>query len=111
MTDLVNVDVDQARELVALGAVLLDVREDSEFELGHAPGAHHVPLAEIPDHLHDLAKDSRIVCVCRSGGRSARAGKFLLEQGFDAVNLEGGMTAWAEAGAPLEADHGEPAIG
>ena len=111
MADLVNVDVDQARELVAQGALLLDVREDAEFDLGHAPGALHVPLAEVPDHLDDLAKDRRIVCVCRSGGRSARAANFLLEQGFDVVNLEGGMTAWAEADGELEAESGEPVIG
>jgi rhodanese-related sulfurtransferase len=111
MPDLVNVDVDRARELVTQGALLLDVREDSEFELGHAPGALHVPLAEIPDRLEDVAKDRRIVCVCRSGVRSARAGHFLLEQGFDAVNLEGGMIAWAESGAALESDHGDPVIG
>jgi rhodanese-related sulfurtransferase len=111
MAELVDVDVEQARELLAAGALLLDVREDSEFELGHAPGARHVPLAEVPDHLDDLPKDSTIVCVCRSGGRSRRAGTFLLEQGFDVVNLEGGMTAWASSGAPLEADTGEPAIG
>ena len=49
--------------------------------------------------------------VCRSGGRSARAGKFLLDQGFDVVNLEGGMIAWAQSGAPLVADSGNPVIG
>jgi rhodanese-related sulfurtransferase len=111
MADLVNVDVTQARDLIAEGALLLDVREDSEFELGHAPGALHIALAEVPDHLTDLAKERQIVCVCRSGGRSARASKFLAENGFTVVNLEGGMTAWAESGAPLESDNGEAVIG
>jgi len=111
MADLANVDVQNARELVDAGALLLDVREDAEFELGHAPGAMHIPLGEIPDHVEDLPKGRQIVAVCRSGGRSARAGQFLLEQGFDVVNLEGGMTAWAQEGAPLEATSGEPVIG
>ncbi|MGA2432980.1 MAG: rhodanese-like domain-containing protein [Acidimicrobiales bacterium] len=111
MADLVNVDVAQARDLVAGGALLLDVREDAEFDLGHAPGALHVPLADVPDQLAELAKDRQIVCVCRSGGRSARAANFLMENGFNVVNLEGGMTAWAESGAPLESDDGNPVIG
>ena len=111
MAELTNVDVEGARELLGSGALLLDVREDAEFELGHAPGALHIPLAEVPDHVEELSKDRTIVAVCRSGGRSARAGQFLLEQGFNVVNLEGGMTAWAQQGAPLEADDGDPVIG
>jgi rhodanese-related sulfurtransferase len=111
MAEVLNVDVNQALGLVERGALLLDVREDSEFELGHAPGALHIPLSELPDHLAELTKDSQIVCVCRSGGRSARAATFLAENGFTVVNLEGGMTAWAESGAPLESDTGEAVIG
>jgi rhodanese-related sulfurtransferase len=111
MATVKNVSVDQALELMGGGALMLDVREDSEWELGHAPQALHISLAEVPDRLDALDKDRLIVCVCRSGGRSSRAGQFLIEQGFDAVNLDGGMTAWAEQNKPLVADHGEPAIG
>jgi len=111
MADLTNVDVENARKLIDAGALLLDVREDEEFELGHAPGALHVPLAEVPDHVDELPNDRTIVAVCRSGGRSARATQFLLEQGFDVVNLEGGMTSWAQQGAPLESASGDPVIG
>ncbi len=111
MAELQNVNVDEARQLIANGAFLLDVREDDEFVLGHAPEAHHIALGEVPDRVEELPKDAVIVNVCRSGGRSARAGKFLLEQGFDVVNLEGGMTAWAQSGAPLVADSGDPVIG
>ncbi|MFZ1063196.1 MAG: rhodanese-like domain-containing protein [Acidimicrobiales bacterium] len=111
MNEVMNVDVAQARDVVAQGALLLDVREDSEFEVGHAPQAHHVPLGDVPDHLDDLPRDRQIVCVCRSGGRSKRAATFLMENGFDVVNLEGGMTAWAQTGAPLESELGEATIG
>jgi rhodanese-related sulfurtransferase len=90
---------------------LFDVREDDEFKLGLAPDALRIPLAEVPDHLKGLPKDRAIVAVCRSRGRSSRAGQFLLEQGFDVVNLEGGMSAWAQQGAPLEATNGDPMIG
>ena len=110
MAELRNVSVSEALELVRAGAMLLDVREEGEWELGRAPQAVHIPLAEVPDHLDEFEKGRQIVCVCRSGGRSSRAGQFLAEQGFDVVNLEGGMRAWSQAGQPLVADHGEAAI-
>ena len=110
MPELRNVSVTEALNLVQGGALLLDVREESEWELGRAPQAVHMPLAEVPDHLEELAKDRLIVCVCRSGGRSSRAGQFLLENGFDAVNLNGGMKAWAEQDQELVADRDEPVI-
>ncbi len=110
MAELRNVDVAESLELVAEGALLLDVREVNEWEAGHAPQAVHVPLGDVPDLLDDLAPDRLIVCVCRSGARSSRAGRFLAEQGFEAVNLEGGMLAWSSEGEPLVAANGEPAV-
>jgi rhodanese-related sulfurtransferase len=110
MVELRNVNVAEALELLRDGALLLDVREDNEWDAGRAPEAMHVTLSEVPDHLEEFATDRLIVCVCRSGVRSSRAGKFLIEQGLDAVNLEGGMIAWAGEGASLEADRGEPAV-
>jgi rhodanese-related sulfurtransferase len=88
----------------------LDVREDNEWESGRAPKATHVALNEVPDHLEEFPSDRVIVCVCRSGARSGRAAKFLVEQGRQAVNLEGGMLAWSAEGEPLEADIDEPTI-
>ena len=111
MTELSNVTPHDAQIILEGGAPLLDVRRDDEFALGHAPHALHIPLAELPDHLARLDQGRRIVCVCRSGGRSSRASQFLLEQGYDVVNLEGGMMAWAGEGQPLECDAGEPVIG
>jgi len=110
MPELRNVNVTEALILVQDGALLLDVRGASEWELGRAPQAVNIPLAELPDHLEELTKDRLIVCACRSGGRSTRAGQFLLEQGFDVVNLDGGMQAWAEQGQELVADRDQPVI-
>ncbi len=110
MSQIENVDVATAQRLVEDGALLLDVREDAEFAAGHAPHARHVPLSDVPDVVEQLPREELIVCVCRSGSRSARAGAFLLEQGLRAVNLEGGMTAWHAAGAPLVAEDGEPYV-
>jgi len=99
-----------AHELIVHGALLLDVREDDEFAAGRSPDALHIALASLPDRLGDLDASKSIVCVCRSGGRSARATEFLNEHGFTAVNLEGGMTAWHDAGLAMVADEGEPVV-
>ena len=108
MSELQNVDVREARNFLSQGATLLDVRELDEWSNGHAPDAVHVPLAELPDRQRELSKDRLTICVCRSGARSARAAHFLAEQGYDVVNLEGGMLAWRAQAGPLVADHGEP---
>jgi rhodanese-related sulfurtransferase len=110
MAELRDINVEEALHMVSQGALLLDVREDDEWSSGRAPEAIHVALAELPDHVGELPVDRVIVCVCRSGGRSARAEKFLHDQGFDAVNLQGGMQAWAAAGESLVGDDGEPSI-
>jgi rhodanese-related sulfurtransferase len=88
--------------------VLLDVREADEWEAGHAPGAKWVRLAELEGARFQLPINRRIVCVCRSGGRSARATAELIQMGFDAVNMEGGMRAWEARGLPVVKDDGTP---
>ena len=110
MNEIDDVDVERAVALIAEGALLLDVREDDEWEVGHAPTARHVALSAVPDVVADLPRDRVVICVCRSGGRSARAGRFLLEQGVRAVNLDGGMTAWYAAGAQMVSELGEPYV-
>ena len=85
--------------------LLLDVREDDEWAAGHAPGAVHIPLGEVPTRLDELPEgDEPLAVVCRSGGRSSRAVQWLVHQGFDVVNVEGGMRGWASAGKPLTSD-------
>ena len=86
-------------------AVLLDVREDDEWEAGHAPGALHVPLGQVPSRLDELP-EGELHVVCRSGGRSAQAVAWLVRNGYDAVNVSGGMHAWQDAGRPLVAESG-----
>ena len=110
MVEVRNVNVAEALELLDGGALLLDVREDNEWESGRAPNADHISLNEVPDHLDELPAGRTIVCVCRSGARSGRVTKFLLDHGRDAVNLEGGMLAWSAEGEPLEGDIDEPSI-
>jgi adenylyltransferase/sulfurtransferase len=79
--------------------LLVDVREGWEWDAGNLGprGAVHVPLAELPTRLQELPRDRRLVVVCSVGARSAGAASYLRERGFEgAVNLEGGLEAWAE---------------
>jgi rhodanese-related sulfurtransferase len=91
-------------------AYLLDVREPDEWAAGHAPGAHHVPMMEIPARMGDIPADGDVVVVCRSGGRSGQVVSYLLGQGWDNVrNLDGGMQSWAAANRDLVSENGQPA--
>jgi rhodanese-related sulfurtransferase len=88
-------------------AALLDVRENDEWVAGHAPGAVHIPMGQVPQRLDELATTfpgGPVHVVCRSGGRSARVATYLLQAGWDAVNVDGGMRAWAAAGRPMVAE-------
>jgi rhodanese-related sulfurtransferase len=89
-----------AAERVADGWMLLDVRTDGEWAEARIPGAVHVPMNQLTDRLHEVA--DRVVCVCAVGARSARVAQFLLAQGYEAVNLDGGIYAWADDGLPVE---------
>lgn len=73
---------------------IIDVRENEEVARGMIQGAKHIPLGELSERTNELDKDSPYVMVCRSGGRSSRACSILDEQGFDTINMQGGMLAW-----------------
>jgi rhodanese-related sulfurtransferase len=89
---------------------LLDVREPDEWEGGHAPGAHHVPMMEIPARMAEVPTDTDVVVVCRSGGRSGQVVSYLLGNGWDNVrNLDGGMKSWAATGREVVSEDGQPA--
>lgn len=108
MTDIAEIEVAAVAPVLDAGALLLDVREPEEWEAGHAPGARHVPLGQLPDRLAELEGAGRIVVICRSGGRSALATEWLSTAGFDAANLVGGMQEWAHAGRAVVTDDGGP---
>jgi len=91
-------------------AVMVDVREQDEWDAGHAPGAIHIPLGELPGRLDDLPDVAPLPIICRSGNRSGRAVAWLEHQGFEAVNVAGGMRDWAGASKPLAGGDGEPRV-
>jgi rhodanese-related sulfurtransferase len=101
MAATTEVSAAEAQDYLRDGAVLLDVREDYEWDDGHAPQAVHVPMSEISARVEEIPKDKTIVCVCHVGGRSARVAEALNGAGWVAVNLVGGMAAWQRAGFPV----------
>lgn len=97
-------------EDVPADAYLLDVREDDEWVAGHAPGAHHLPMMDVPARMAEVPADGEVVVVCRMGGRSAQVTAYLVNQGWDNVrNLAGGMEDWAARGRPVVSEDGTPA--
>jgi rhodanese-related sulfurtransferase len=79
--------------------ILLDVREGWEVQTASAkPEALdllHMPMQTIPARLHELDKTRPIACLCHHGGRSMQVANFLMQQGFEVVNVAGGIHAWS----------------
>jgi rhodanese-related sulfurtransferase len=96
------------KQAVAKGALVLDVRKDDEWAAGRLANAVHIPLAQVQDRAGELPKGRLVVTVCKDGGRSYKAAYALRQAGYDAVNLAGGLTAWAAAGLPVVTDSGAP---
>jgi rhodanese-related sulfurtransferase len=88
---------------------LVDCRERYEWDAGRVEGAIHIPLNDIMGGAgSDLARDTPIVVICRSGNRSELATMMLQARGFEAHNLEGGIEAWVADGLPIERSDGAP---
>lgn len=95
----------RALEEHAANVQIVDVRQPDEFtgSLGRIAGATLIPLGELPARAGELARDRPVVCVCRSGARSAQASVLLRKAGFsDVANLAGGMLRWRAEGCAIE---------
>jgi rhodanese-related sulfurtransferase len=99
---------------VPADGLVLDVREDDEWAAGHVEGALHVPISDFVARFGEVteavAEGGRAYVMCRVGGRSAQVTQYLVQQGIDAVNIDGGMQAWASAGRPMVTQDGSPAF-
>lgn len=93
-----EITVDELASRLADGAVLYDVREPDEWVEVRVPGVVSVPLASVPDVVHELPRDRPVHLICRSGARSMAAAEYLAAQGISAVNVAGGTLAWVESG-------------
>ena len=101
-----EIDPGEAREQAADGAVLVDVRENEEFDAGHIPGAKHVPRGYLETRIENAVPDrsQHVILYCASGNRSAFAARTLLEDlGYDNVeSMKGGITLWKDRGYEVE---------
>ena len=76
--------------------ILLDVREKKELDICALKTVLHIPMVYIPKFLTELDKKIRIVVMCHTGVRSSQACLYLMQHGYDVVNLQGGIDAWAK---------------
>jgi rhodanese-related sulfurtransferase len=86
--------------------VLLDVREDDEWQRGHVAGARHIPMGEVPARIGEIDPAAELFVMCHAGGRSLRVAHYLARNGFEPANVDGGMLAWIGAGLPVVTDDG-----
>jgi rhodanese-related sulfurtransferase len=88
--------------------VFVDVRAADEFAAGHAPDARSIPLDQLEASRFTLPMNRRLVAMSRTGERGADATIELREMGFQAVNYDGGLEAWASAGGAIVTVDGSP---
>lgn len=97
-----EISVDEAYQLYQEGTFVLDVRTQEEWDEYHAPNTTLIPLDQLPARLSELPKDREIVVVCRSGNRSQQGRDILLNAGFSATSMAGGLKEWYAKGYPVE---------
>lgn len=79
--------------------LVLDVREQWEYDEGHIPGVTLLPMGEVPARLSEIPTDKEVIVTCRTGNRSGQVTDYLRQNGFDNVhNMSGGIVAWENAG-------------
>ena len=107
MTGIPTVALSGVPDPLPEGLTVLDVREPMEWVHGHVAGSIHIPMGDVPTRLEDVP-DGQVLVVCKVGARSARVAGYLVQQGRDAVNLDGGLLEWEAAGRALVSETGQP---
>ena len=102
--EIPTVDVAEALEKTETGALLVDVREQAEWDESRIPGAELKPLPNVNSWYQDLPVDREIVFYCRTGSRSGQIVQALVDQVemTNVFNMAGGIVAWAHSELPLE---------
>ncbi|KRF18308.1 rhodanese-like domain-containing protein [Nocardioides sp. Soil796] len=94
--------VDQLAAALDQGAPVVDVREPAEFREGHVPGAINIPMGQLTARLGEIGRNRPVHVVCASGNRSSAMVDVLTANGFEAINVAGGTSAWVRSGRPIE---------
>lgn len=98
-----EVDVAQNAQACAdQSSQIVDVREPIEWASGHIAGALHMPLGDLTSRIDELDRSRPVITICRSGHRSLAAADALIERGFTASSMTGGVLAWQKAKQPVE---------
>lgn len=98
-----RISAEEAKEMLANGATIIDVREKHEYDSGHVPGAGHIPVNTVYARREELPKDKDLILICAVGQRSALAAEMAAAAGLTRLfNVEGGTEAWIKAGEPVE---------
>jgi rhodanese-related sulfurtransferase len=98
----IHLSPERAKELIAEGADVVDVRRDYEWEEGHLPDSRHIEVNQLTSSAEEITRERPVVFVCRAGNRSGMAAEAFRQAGWDAYHVEGGLLAWVEAGLPLD---------
>ena len=107
MIQVPTIEVEQVPDPLPGEVTVLDVREPIEWRYGRIDGALHIPLHDLPERRDEVPEDGTVLVVCKVGGRSAQVTNYLLAQGRDAVNLDGGMLDWEAAGRDMVSETGQ----
>lgn len=87
--------------VLASGGRVIDVREADEYEAGHVPGAIHIAMGTVRDHIDTFKGSDTAYVICRTGGRSHRVCELLHDSDIAAINVAGGTLAWLNLGLPI----------
>jgi len=90
-----RITVDEGKQRVAEGALIVDVRTPGEFAAGHLPDAVNIPVGELTRRLSELPRDRALVLYCASGARSSRAAAFLENAGYQVGDMGPMPTQWS----------------
>ncbi len=100
--ELPEVTVDEAVHVLDAGVKILDVRRATEYAEGHLADAMNISHTRLASRLEEVPKDAQWLIYCRTGVRSACSASYLQRQGYQVVNLKGGIHAWEQAAAAVE---------
>ena len=101
----INAPTLMAEGVNGVDPVLLDCRETWERRQVRIPDSLHIPMNDVPGRIDNLAKDTPIVVVCAHGNRSLGVAGYLIQHGYQALSLRGGVAAWRAAGGAVESDY------
>jgi rhodanese-related sulfurtransferase len=97
-----DISVEEAYKMYQSGTFVVDVRRQDEWDAYHAPNTFLIPLDELPNRLNEIPKDQKVLVICHSGNRSKQGRDILVNAGYNAISINGGLLAWIANGYPLD---------